>query len=72
MDLRKAFDVVHHANLLGKLQSYGIKNKQLLWFQDYLFNWSQFVSYDGCNSNTEKIISGVPQGSILGLFCLRY
>ena len=72
MDLRKAFDVVHHANLLGKLPSYGIKNKELLWFQDYLFNRSQFVSYDGCNSNTEKIISGVPQGSILGplLFAL--
>ena len=60
MDLRKAFDVVHHANLVGKLPSYGIQNKELLWFQDYLFNRLQFVSYDGCNSNTEKVINGVP------------
>ena len=65
IDLRKAFDVVYHANLLGKLPSYGIKNKELLWFQDYLFNRSQYVSFDGCTSNLEKVTSGVPQGSIL-------
>ena len=32
-DLRKAFDTVDHARLLSKLLIYGIKNKELCWFE---------------------------------------
>ena len=38
MDLRKAFDTVHHGTLLDKLRCYGMQNTELAWFEDYLFN----------------------------------
>ena len=34
--------------------------------QSYLMSRRQFVSYNGCNSSTQQIEYGVPQGSILG------
>ena len=66
MDLRKAFDTVHHSCLLTKLPCYGINGNQLNWFQDYLFNRSQVVNFDGVLSQPQHITYGVPQGSILG------
>ena len=66
MDLKKAFDSVHHAGLLHKLRFYGIKGKELDWFTDYLFNRRQCVEYDGCKSDLYHVVNGVPQGSILG------
>ena len=66
IDLRKAFDTVDHARLLSKLSIYGIKNEELKWFEDYLFNRSQFVAFEGVESLTQIISCGVPQGSILG------
>ena len=38
IDLSKAFDTVSHSCLLNKLPSYGINNKELHWFTDYLFS----------------------------------
>lgn len=35
------------------------------WFCDYLFNRKQFEVVNGCKSQTENVICGVPQGSIL-------
>ena len=67
VDLRKAFDTVDHARLLSKLTIYGIRNEELLWFEDYLFNRTQFVAFDGIESLVQPIFCGVPQGSILGL-----
>ena len=66
IDLRKAFDTVNHARLLSKLPIYGIKNKELCWFERYLFARKQIVSYDGALSEIQTISCGVPQGSILG------
>ena len=37
LDLRKASDTVNHGRLLSKLELYGIKSKELSWFQSYLF-----------------------------------
>ena len=57
IDLRKLFDTINHSNLRNKLPQYGIHDKELTWFTDYLFN---------CISNANDVITGVPQGSILG------
>ena len=54
-----------HTMLLDKLLYYGIKGTELAWFKSYLSNRTQFVSYDGTNSCTLSITTGVPQGSIL-------
>jgi len=66
IDLRKAFDTVDHVRLLSKLPIYGIKSKELCWFESYLFGRKQIVSYDGALSEIQTISCGVPQGSILG------
>ena len=66
VDLRKAFDTIDHHLLLAKLNSYGIGRNELNWFNDYLTNRSQTVSFQNVLSPPSIISSGVPQGSILG------
>ena len=66
MDLSKAFDTVGHATLIEKLRRYGINESELSWFTDYLFNRSQVVEIDQSQSDPYPLLSGVPQGSILG------
>ena len=66
VDLRKAFDTIDHATLIAKLQIYGVHGKELTWFESYLFNRQQFVSFQGTCSEKQSIRCGVPQGSILG------
>ena len=66
LDLSKAIDTLDHPMLLDKLLYYGIKGTKLAWFKSYLSNRTQFVSYDGTNSWTLSITTGVPQSSILG------
>ena len=66
LDFSKAFDTVDHVILLQKLYFYGIHDITLSWFENYLSNRKQYVTYNGIVSNTEKITCGVPQGSILG------
>ena len=66
IDLSKAFDTISHSNLIEKLPQYGIREKELNWFTDYLFHRSVVVSYDNCLSNAHDVLTGVPQGSILG------
>lgn len=65
MDLSKAFDSLSHAVLLTKLEAYGIKGNELLWFTDYLFSRQQYVSMGATKSSIEPVFCGVPQGSIL-------
>ena len=66
LDFSKAFDTVDHAILLQKLELYGIRGSALSWFQSYLKNRKQFVSYNGATSSLKLVKCGVPQGSILG------
>ena len=66
LDFRKAFDSVSHSKLLLKLQSYGISGTLLQWFRAYLTSRSQYVRINNSSSDLVPVLSGVPQGSILG------
>ena len=66
LDFSKAFDTINHEILLYKLSHYGIRGKALELFRSYLTGWTQFVSINNPNSNSELISCGVPQGSLLG------
>ncbi len=66
VDLRKAFDTIDHALLLAKLPVYGVHGQELTWFESYLFNRQQFVSFQSTCSESQSVSCGVPQGSILG------
>ena len=66
LDYAKAFDKVDHNLLLTKLHSYGIRGKLHNWLTSYLQNRTQYVVVNGQKSYPANVISGVPQGSVLG------
>ena len=66
LDFTKAFNSVSHNELLLKLWSIGITGNLWRWFECYLTNRIQRVSVNNFLSTPLPVISGVPQGSILG------
>lgn len=66
LDMSKAFDKVDHKILLRKLKALGIDGKILQWLTAFLTNRQQVVMVDGQKSKPEKVLSGVPQGTVLG------
>jgi len=66
LDLKKAFDTVDHSLLIRKLNSTGIKGKELNWFVSYLNDRTQAVKIGNSLSTFRQVQVGVPQGSILG------
>jgi len=65
-DFAKAFDKVPHDRLLLKLQNYGIRGKVLHWISNFLKNRKQRVVVGGEHSEWAEVVSGVPQGTVLG------
>lgn len=65
IDFTKAFDLVDHKILLGKLEIAGIRGTPLNWFRTYLTGRSQQVRIQKHLSSPKTISKGVPQGSVL-------
>jgi hypothetical protein len=63
LDIAKAFD---HKLLLHKFHQFGITDKILNWFTSYRIGRQQRMLVHGATSYSLTVISGVPQGSILG------
>jgi len=66
LDFAKAFDKVPHQRLLLKLKLHGICDKLLHWISNWLTNRKQRVCIGGTYSSWQFVLSGVPQGSVLG------
>lgn len=66
LDFQKAFDSVAHKRLLIALEALGIRGKLLNWIQGFLTDRQQRVVLEGTASDWVQVISGVPQGSVLG------
>ena len=73
LDFSKAFDKVPHTHLLHKLHHYGVRNQTLDWVAAFLRNRTQRVVCEGQTSRSVPVVSGVPQGTVLGpLLFLAY
>ena len=66
LHMTKAFDKVPHRRLLHKLDYYGIRGPTHKWISSWLPGRSQQVVLDGQASDLVPVLSGVPQGSVLG------
>ena len=73
LDFSKAFDKVDHKILLSKLARLGIGDSLCQWICAFLSGRSQSVLVEGASSKSSPVLSGVPQGTVLGpLLFLAY
>jgi ribonuclease P/MRP protein subunit RPP40 len=66
LDFAKAFDKVPYQRLFKKLTAHGIGGEILKWIQGWLMGRRQKVSINKTYSDWKDVLSGVPQGSVLG------
>ena len=66
MDLSKAFDTINHELLIAKLGAYGFEKGALNIIMDYLLDRWQRTKVNTSFSYWKELLSGVPQGSVLG------
>ena len=68
-DFSAAFDMVNYQGILYKLCSVGIGGSVVSILTQFLSNRPQHVMVDGCRSKLVNVVSGVPQGNVLGRCC---
>ncbi len=67
VDFAKAFDSVSHAKLLYKLENlYSVTGNVLRWLKSFLQGRLQRVKVGSALSEYKPVVSGVPQGSVVG------
>jgi hypothetical protein len=66
LDFAKAFDKVPHKLLMEKVRALGIRGEVATWIENWLAGRKQRVVLDGQASGWKAVVSGVPQGSVLG------
>ena len=66
MDLSKAFDCIRHDLLIAKLSAYGFDDNSLVFIYSYLKRRDQCVRINNVYGSFQRILSGVPQGSVFG------
>ena len=65
LDFSKAFDKAPHRRLLHKLNYYGVRGHTINWIESFL-SYRTLVIIEGKTSTTTDVLSGVPQGTVLG------
>ena len=66
LDYRKAFDSVSHRKLLEKLKLIGLNKNLLQWLEQFLTTRTVRVKVRGSFSEWMRVLSGVPQGLMIG------
>ena len=66
LDLSKAFDTLNFDILLYTFKYYGVHRTSLALIKSYLTNRYQYVQFENSDSELLEIVTGIPQGSILG------
>ena len=71
LDVSKAFDCIQHDLLIAKMSAYGFSMDTLVFTYSYLKRKKQNVKLNDIESLLKLLVSGVPQGSILGLILIN-
>ena len=66
LDIKKAFDTVNHDKLIDILISINFPISLIMLISNYLTGRSQIVQFKNNTSAPLPVLSGIPQGSVLG------